>query len=216
MKTSNKLLIGTGICVILAIISHTFIMRGAYLDAIKNPVSDEVNIGLKKVKYLNLTCNDFVNFRKGAKYEIHINKMFKDSLNIQYQGDTLNLDTKQLRVTIIVPELPVLIINQKKSRHEDAQVRIDSTFQSGNITVTFVKRGVMNLYNCKFDKVSIKGMNSADILMEKVSIKQCNIDLKNNSTLNILYSNIQSKNIVLGDSSTFNLVGKQTQSMFLK
>ena len=191
-------------------------MRGAYLDALANPMSDEVNIGFKAVKYLNLTCNDFVNFRKGAKYEIRINRMFKDSLEIQYQGDTLNLDTKQLRVTIIVPELPVLVINQKQLRDEDTQVRIDSTFQSGNFTVTFIKRGVMDLYNCKFDKVNIKGMSSADILMEEVSIKQCTIDLKNNSTLNILYSDIQSRNIFLGDSSTFNLVGKQTQSMFLK
>ena len=116
MKTSNKLLISSGICILLGIISHTFIMRGAYLDALANPMSDEVNIGFKAVKYLNLTCNDFVNFRKGAKYEIRINRMFKDSLEIQYQGDTLNLDTKQLRVTIIVPELPVLVINQKQLR----------------------------------------------------------------------------------------------------
>lgn len=107
-----------------------------------------------------------------------IKRIFKDSLEIHYKGDSLSIDIKQTSITIIVPELPILILNQKKSRNEDARIRFDSTFQSGNFTATFVNRVVMNLYKCKFDNVAIKGINNADISMEKVSIKQCNIDLK--------------------------------------
>lgn len=107
-----------------------------------------------------------------------IKRIFKDSLEIHYKGDSLSIDIKQTSITIVVPELPILILNQKKSRNENARIRFDSTFQSGNFTATFVNRVVMNLCKCKFDNVAIKGINNADISMEKVSIKQCNIDLK--------------------------------------
>ena len=92
MKTSNKLVIVTGICIILGIFSYAFVMRGAYQKALANPLANELRIELKVMKYLNLDYDSNVNFKKGSKFEIVLNKTDKDSLRIGYQGDTINLN----------------------------------------------------------------------------------------------------------------------------
>ena len=40
MKTSNKLVIVSGICIILGIFSYAFVMRGAYQKALANPLAN--------------------------------------------------------------------------------------------------------------------------------------------------------------------------------
>ena len=103
MKTSNKLLVGIGICIILGVFSYAFAMRGAYQKALANPLANELRIELKVMKHLNLEYDSNVNFKKGSKYEIVLNKTDKVSLRIDYQGDTLNLKIGDINnVTIIV------------------------------------------------------------------------------------------------------------------
>ena len=218
MKTSNKLLIGTGICIILGIITHTFIMRGAYQNALKNPMEQEGKISLKAINKLNLLYTNGVTFEKGSKYEIVVDEMDKDSLNIQYYGETLNLDlTKAGFIKIICPKLPIIVFDNKKSTdNSDNMVTIDSTFQYGNLKATFLKRGVLNLHKCMLDSIDIKSNINADITFDGITVKNCNINLPAYSVLNIYYSYIQSKSVVLGDSSTFNLVGKHTHASFIK
>lgn len=218
MKTSNKLLIGSGICLILGIITHTFILRGAYLDALKNPLANELRIDLKTVKYLNLEYNREVTFRRGNKFEIILNRNYKDSLNIKYSGDSLNLDISEIENAIImVVEMPKLTFTYAKSKNDEYKINIDSTFQSGSFDATFLKkRGEIYFQKCKFENLDLKSEKSAAVTLDDVSIKNLNLDLKAYSVVNIFYANIQSKNVILGDSSTFNLVGKQTQTIFLK
>ncbi len=218
MKTSNKLIIGSGITILLGIFAHTFIMRGAYLDALKHPLEQEGKISLKAVKKLNLLYTHEVVFEKGDKYEIIVNRIDKDSLTIQYYGETLNLDlTKAGSIKIICPKLPTLVLDYKKPLNDgDYPVNIDSTFQYGNLKATFLKRGILNLHKCMLDSIDIKSKVNPEITFEGITVKNCNIDLPAHSVLNIYYSYIQSKNVVLGDSSTFNLVGKHTHATFIK
>ena len=73
MKTSNKLLVGTVICIILGIFSYAFVMRGAYQKALANPLANELRIDLKAMKYLNLSYGSYVTFKRGDKYEATLN-----------------------------------------------------------------------------------------------------------------------------------------------
>jgi hypothetical protein len=229
MKTSNKLLIGSGICLILGIITHTFILRGAYLDALKNPVSDEVNIGLKTVKYLNLQYGDDVTFKKGNKFEVIVNRNYKDSLITIYKNDSLNLDiTKLGEVTIFLPDFPQMNFIEKRAVMQKEGVKVygepedykgiyvDSTFQSGNFMATFQKNTILNFYKCRFDKIDVKGQENVLLKIEKSDIKQLNLNLVKFSSLAINYSTIQAKNVVLGDSCNVSILGKEAKTMFLK
>jgi hypothetical protein len=229
MKTSNKLLIGSGICILLGIITHTFILRGAYLDALKNPVSDEVNIGLKTVKYLNLEYNNDVTFKKGNKFEIIVSRDYKDSLTTVYKNDSLNLDiTKLGEVTILLPNFPQINFIEKRAVMQKGGVQVygepkdykgiyvDSTFQSGNFVATFQKNTILNFYKSRFDKIDVKGHENVLLKIEKSDIKQLNLDLVKFSSLAINYSTIQAKNVVLGDSCNVSIVGKEARTMFLK
>ena len=229
MKTSNKLLIGTGICILLGIISHTFIMRGAYLDALANPIANEVRIDLKAMKYLNLKYSKNVTFKRGDKFEILMNRFYKDSITIAYQKDSLNLDiTKLGEVTILLPNFPEINFIQKIAKplkkeievygepEEYMGIYVDSTFQSGNFVATFQKNAVLNFHKCRFDKIDVKGRESLVIKIEKSKVEQLNLDLIKFSSLAINYSTIQSKNIVLGDSCNVSILGKDARTTFLK
>ncbi len=213
MKTSNKLLIGTGICIVLGIFSYAFVMRGAYQKALANPLANELRIDLKAMKYLNLSYDSYVTFKHGNRYEIVLNKTDKDSLYIDYQGDILNLKIADINnVTIYVPQLPIMTISKKDE--DDTLIRIDSTFQSGDFVITSLKNSFIEFKKCHFDKVDIQSKNKATISMEGSEIKLLNLNLPKHSTLNLNYSIIFSKNIVLGDSCNVTITGNQ--SAFLK
>lgn len=209
MKTSNKLLIATGICIILGIFSYAFVMRGAYQKALANPLANELRIELKVMKYLNLDYDSNVNLKKGSKFEIVLNKTDKDSLRIGYQGDTLNLKIGDINnVTIYCPQLPVMAITKKDE--DGTFIYVDRTFQSGDFVVTSLKNSFIGFKKCRFVKVDIKSENKATISMEGSEIKLLNIVLPKHSTLNLNYSTILTKNIVLGDSCSVNIIGNQS------
>jgi hypothetical protein len=213
MKTSNKLLIGTAICIVLGIFSYAFVMRGAYQKALANPLSNELRIGLKTMKYLNLTYDSYVTFKRGDKYEIVLNKTDKDSLRIDYQGDILNLKIGDImNATIYCPQLPIMSIT-KKGKH-GAFVGVDSTFQTGDFIVTSLKNSNVEFRKCRFDKVDIQSKEKTEILINGGEVKSLNLTLPKNSILGIVYANILSKNITLGDSCNVNITGNQ--SAFLK
>lgn len=209
MKTSNKLLIATGICIILGIFSYAFVMRGAYQKALANPLANELRIELKVMKYLNLDYDSNVNLKKGSKFEIVLNKTDRDSLRIGYQGDTLNLKIGDINnVTIYCPQLPVMAITKKDE--DGTFIYVDRTFQSGDFVVTSLKNSFIGFKKCRFVKVDIKSENKATISMEGSEIKLLNIVLPKHSTLNLNYSTILTKNIVLGDSCSVNIIGNQS------
>ena len=210
MKTSNKLLIVTGICIILGIFSYAFVMRGAYQKALANPpLANELRIELKVMKYLKLDYDSNVNLKKGSKFEIVLNKTDKDSLRVGYQGDTLNLKIGDINnVTIYCPQLPVMAITKKDE--DGTFIYVDRTFQSGDFVVTSLKNSFTGFKKCRFDKVDIKSENKATISMEGSEIKLLNIVLLKHSTLNLNYSTILTKNIVLGDSCSVNIIGNQS------
>lgn len=213
MKTSNKLLIDTGICIVLMIFSYAFVMRGAYQKAVANPLVNELRINLKAMKYLNLTYDSYVIFKHGNKYEIVMNKTDKDSLVIDYQEDTANFKIGDINnVTIYCPKLPIMTITKKDK--DNTYIYVDSTFQSGDFVVTSLKNSFIELKKCHFDKVDIQSKNEAEISMKGSGIKLLNLSLPKHSTLNFSYSNILAKNIVLGDSCNINIIGNQ--SLFLK
>jgi hypothetical protein len=217
MKTSNKLLVGTGICIVLGIFSYAFVMRGAYQKALANPLANELRIDLKAMKYLNLNYGLYITFKRGNKYEIVLNKTDKDSLRIDYQGDILNLKVGDINnVTIYCPQLPIMTFSKKdiKSYRNDTPVYIDSTFQSGDFVVTSLSNSNIEFKKCHFDKVDIQSKEKAEISMEGSEIKLLNLSLPKNSTLNLNYSKILTKNIILGDSCSVIIVGNQ--SSFLK
>jgi hypothetical protein len=230
MKTSNKLLLGTGICIVLGIFSFAFMMRGAYQRALANPLSREVRVGLKTVKYLNISQLSDIHFRYGSKFEIEVSRQYKDSLSVDYQGDTLNLNVENAgELTIYSPILPTLTItNAEKKNTPEKEVIVygeeeeysrfdfDSTLNSGQIQATFLSHAFVNLYKCKVDNVDIKTKKGGTVSIEKSEIKNLNLNLANFSSLSVAYSKIQSKNIVLGDSSNINVRGKELQSSFLK
>lgn len=220
MKTSNKLLIGTGICIILGIFSYAFILRGAYQKALANPLSRTVKVDFKGTKYLNIEYASDITFEYSKKYEIEINRNEKDSLRLDYQGDTLNLDaTKMYGITIFCPELPILKLNSKGDmrdiRDNEYSLIIGKSFQSGNFEATFLKNVSAKFENCNLEKVDIKSQGETMISVDKSDIKQLNLNLPKNSLLYLSYSNIQSKNIILGDSCLVNISGKQSQLDFL-
>ena len=217
MKTSNKLLIGTGICIVLGIFSYAFVMRGAYQKALANPLANELRIDFKVMKYLNLSYASYVTFKYGSKYEIVMNKNDRDSLRIDYQGDTLNVKVGDIsNVTIYSPKLPIMsfIKKDKLNYRDDTPIYVDSAFQTGNFVVISLKNTNVEFRKCRFDKVDIQSKEKAKISMEESEIKFLNLMLPKNSTLNINYSNILTKNIVLGDSCNVSVTGNQ--SFFLK
>ena len=217
MKTSNKLLIGTGICIVLGIFSYAFVMRGAYQKALANPLANELRIDFKVMKYLNLSYASYVTFKYGSKYEIVMNKNDRDSLRIDYQGDTLNVKVGDIsNVTIYSPKLPIMsfIKKDKLNYRDDTPIYVDSAFQTGNFVVISLKNTNVEFRKCRFDKVDIQSKEKAEISMEESEIKLLNLILPKNSTLNINYSNILTKNIVLGDSCNVTVTGNQ--SFFLK
>ena len=217
MKTSNKLLIGTGICIVLGIFSYAFVMRGAYQKALANPLANELRIDFKVMKYLNLSYASYVTFKYGSKYEIVMNKNDRDSLRIDYQGDTLNVKVGDIsNVTIYSPKLPIMsfIKKDKLNYRDDTPIYVNSAFQTGNFVVISLKNTNVEFRKCRFDKVDIQSKEKAKISMEESEIKFLNLMLPKNSTLNINYSNILTKNIVLGDSCNVTVTGNQ--SFFLK
>ncbi len=217
MKTSNKLLLGTGICIILGIFSYAFVMRGAYQKALANPLANELRIELKAMKYLNLGYDSNVTFKHGNKYEIVLNKTDKDSLRLDYQGDILNLKIGDIdNVTIYCPQLPIMTFSKKvvKDERNDTPIYVDSTFQSGDFVVTSLRNSNVEFGKCHFDKVDIQSKEKAEITMENNEIKFLNISLPKYSTLNLNYSKIIAKNIVLGDSCSVIITGNQSE--FLK
>ena len=217
MKTSNKLLIGTGICIVLGIFSFAFMMRGAYQKALANPLANELTINLKAVKYLNLNHDYYVTFKHGNKYEIVINKNEKDSLRIDYQGDTLNMNIGNIsNVTVYCPQFPVMSCTKRNilSNNGIGEIVVDSSFQSGEFVVTSLKNINIEFIKCQFDKVDIQSKDKAEISMENCQVKLLNLSLPKNSGLTVNYSNILSKNIILGDSCNVIITGNQ--SSFLK
>jgi hypothetical protein len=217
MKTSNKLLVGTGICIVLGIFSYAFVMRGAYQKALANPLVNELRIDLKAMKYLNINYGLTVTFKHGDKYEIVMNKSDKDSLRIDYQGDTLNLKIGDINnVTIYCPQLPIMNLtkNDKESYRNDTPIYVDSTFQSGEFVAKLFQNSNIEFKKCHFDKVDIQSKARTEISMEESEIKLLNLSLPKHSTLSINYSNILAKNIVLGDSCSVIIIGNQ--SVFLK
>lgn len=217
MKTSNKLLVGTGICIVLGIFSYAFVMRGAYQKALANPLANELRIDFKVMKYLNLSYVSYVTFKYGSKYEIVMNKNDKDSLRIDYQGDTLNLKVGDIsNVTVYSPKLPIMTFTKGSNlpNRDVGNIIIDSAFQTGNFVVTSLKNTNVEFRKCRFDKVDIQSKEKAEISMEESEIKLLNLILPKNSTLNINYSNILAKNIILGDSCNVTVTGNQ--SFFLK
>ena len=174
MKTSNKLLIGTGICIVLGIFSFAFMMRGAYQKALANPLANELRIDLKAMKYLNIDYNSYVTFKHGNKYEIVMNKNEKDSLLIDYQGDMLNLKVGDIgNVIVYSPQLPIMSFTKKiKIKNDDfGEIVVDSSFQSGDFVVTSLKNSNIEFKKCHFDKVDIQSKEKAEISMEESEIK---------------------------------------------
>jgi hypothetical protein len=230
MKTSNKLLIGTGICIVLGIFSFAFMMRGAYQKALANPLSREVRIDLKTVKYLNIDQYSNIHFKYGRKFEVEVLRQYKDSLSIDYQGDTINLRASDAgEITIYSPKLPILTIKNAEKKdtlekevivygeeEEYPSTDFDSTFSSGEIKATFLSHALVTLYKCKVDNVDINTKKGGTVSIDKSEIKNLKLNLANFSSLSIEYSKIQSKNIILGDSSNINVRGKEVQSAFLK
>ena len=206
MKTSNKLLVGIGICIILGIFSYAFVMRGAYQKALANPLANELRIELKVMKHLNLDYDSNVNFKKGSKFEIVLNKTDKDSLRIGYQGDTINLKIGDINnVTIYCAQLPVMAITKKDE--DGTFIYVDSTFQSGDFIITSQKNSFIGFKKCRFDKVDIKSENKATISIQGSEIKLFNLMLSKHSTLDLNYSTILDKNMVFGDSCNVNIIG---------
>ena len=217
MKTSNKLLVGTGICIILGIFSFAFMMRGAYQKALANPLANELRINLKPMKYLIIEYDSYVTFKYGNKYEVVLNKTDKDSLRIDYQGDMLTLKVGDIgNIIVYTPQLPVMSFTKKGIlMNKDAgEIVVDSSFQAGDFVVTSLKNTNIGFKKCHFDKVDIQSKEQAEISMEGTEIKLFNLRLPKRSTVNLNYSNILSRNIVLGDSSSMIIIGNQ--SAFLK
>jgi hypothetical protein len=217
MKTSNKLLIGTGVCIVLGIFSFAFMMRGAYQKALANPLADELRIDLKAMKYLNIKYSSSVTFKYGKKFEIVMNKTERGSTTIDYQGDILNIFIGDIHNTIIYsPQLPIMsFIKVDDSSNKDfGSIEVDSSFQTGEFVVASLKNSNIEFKKCRFDKVDIQSKEKSEILINEGEIKLLNLSLPKNSTLNVLYSNILSKNIMMGDSCSVNITGNQ--SVFLK
>ena len=223
MKTSNKLLVGTGICIILGIFSYAFVMRGAYQKAFANPLANELRRDLKAMKYLNIEYHREVIFKRGDKFEIEVDKLYKDSIKVEHKGETLFLDvSKSIPVTIFLPNFPT--VNFINKHYEDklsvakddniATIFIDSSFQKGEFLATFQNNGRINFNKCHLDKIDIKGQENVSITIENSEVKQLNLDLPKYSSLGIVYTKILSKNIILGDSCSVTVTGNQ--SAFLK
>jgi hypothetical protein len=235
MKTSNKIITAATICLVLAIVAYTFIMRGAYQEALKNPVSWEVKIGLKPVKYLNITYDDNINFKRGNKFEIIVDRPYKDSLNTAYKDESLDLDISKLgAVTIFLPDFPEMNFIRKskinqggfvlqesnsvayESHEERKGIMIDSTFQSGNFVATFQDAINLNFYKNQFYKIDVKGKENISLTIDNSQVKQLNVDLKKKSNLVINYSIVESKNLILDDDCSVNVIGKEARATFLK
>ena len=77
-------------------------MRRAYQKALANPLANELRIDFKAMKYLNLNYVSYVTFKHGNKHEIVMNKSDKDSLQIDYQGDIINLKVGDIMSLYIV------------------------------------------------------------------------------------------------------------------
>jgi hypothetical protein len=76
--------------------------------------------------------------------------------------------------------------------------------------VISLKNSNIEFKKCHFDKVDIQSKEKTEILINGGEVKLLNITLPKNSTLGIVYSNILSKNIVLGDSCNVNITGNQS------
>jgi hypothetical protein len=217
MKTSNKIITAAAICLFLGIVTYTFMMRGAYQEALKNPVSSELRIGLKTTKNLNINYNATVTIKYGNKNEIVLDKNNKDSLKIDYQGDKANLSIGDIgNVTIYLRDLPMMSFSKKPNlRNEDfGEIIVDESFKSGEFMVSSITQSNIQFQKCNFDKLDIRSNDKCAVTINAGEIKSLNIDLPKKSYLWIEYANILSKNVVLGDSCEVKITGNQTN--FLK
>ena len=102
----------------------------------------------------------------------------------------------------------------KLNYRDDTPIYIDGTFQSGDFVATSLINTNVEFIKCRFDKVDIQSKEKVEISLVGSDIKLLNLMLPKNSTLNLNYSNILSKNIVLGDSCSVTITGNK--STFLK
>ena len=97
-----------------------------------------------------------------------------------------------------------------KKDEDGTFIYVDSTFQSGDFVITSLKNSFIGFKKCRFEKVDIQSKNKATISIQGSKIKLLNLLLPKHSTLNLNYSTILTKNIVLGDSCSVNIIGNQS------
>jgi hypothetical protein len=217
MKTSNKIITAAAICLFLGIVTYTFMMRGAYQEALKNPFANELRIDLKTMKHLEISYNNDITIKYGNKNEIVIAKNEKDSLKFNYQGDRTNLTIGDIgSITIYLQDLPTMSFSKKPNwRNQDfGGIIVDESFKSGEFIVSSIKQSNIQFQKCNFDKIDIQSNDKCAVTINAGEIKSLNINLPKKSYLWIEYANILSKNVVLGDSCEVKITGNQTN--FLK
>jgi hypothetical protein len=219
MTTSNKLLLWAGAAIVLNILAYTVIMRNAYQKAIANPVSDQVKIDLKVMKYLKLNHYADVNLQYGPKYQVVLNRTYKDSLSVNYQGDTLSLNLlKAGEATIFMPIIPKIRVGF--SKHKDLEIRLGDSFTAGNLDIFFEQSSEFILEKSHLDDVSIRSPKGIHLKLEKTDIKNLTMQTGRKSLVELNYANVQTNNIVLGDSSQIlsgqYVNGKLTKDLLIK
>lgn len=206
-------------------------MRGAYQKALAAPVlSERVSIDLKPIKYLNLDFEGSLHFVHGDMYAIEILRDYKDSLSLNYQGDTLILDAKKLGWIIFTsPQVPILksystdnddVQTEREYNDEEddiynLRISVDSVM-TGSFIANIQETFSVNFNKCTLDKVEIKNKEISSYTFDQSKIKQLNLKLPLYSELHFDYSQIQSKNVILGDSCEVFFKGKQSYSSFLR
>ncbi len=194
-----------GASILTCLLAYNIFMRNAYKKGLSDNLSQYVPIVLKNMKVLKLNHTYDVSFVYGPEYKVTVDRAYKDSLGVNYQGDTLSLDlNKAADVTIYLPTLPqikVVTETKKRNRWNKAITINGRNFKNQTLDISFQEDGILNLSGVDFDAINISTPKKLFLEMGDINTKNLKIVGGKKSELTLNQCTILNNDIVLGDSS---------------
>jgi hypothetical protein len=199
MKTSNKLIIVAGVLVFSFLVLHDFALqaefkKGDYLSTYyhmeKLPIEDFDEVDLAAEGFTSL------NFKQGPKFEVWVNSTASNELIFTKKGRVLNISRKgsspkvysEKKIIIICPQLKSLATRPFKEVYyaRIADIIINN-FKQDSMYLQTSRASDITLFGSTINSLTAGSDTSGGTLSLSVfnHIKDCNINMKGESTLSL-------------------------------